>query len=338
MFRFGSGDDEPTDAHPVARLYAHAGREVDRLWRRRALYPAVVDFHQANAGAVVHSGEQSGIKAWRQDRGYGRLKVVCGRETGRGNFRGLRRIILPVVIGNEKRSITVSKLQGWIGQRRRDTSGSQTGAKAAHDDSVIARVVTQNEACDDDVATCRAESTCADIGQLRQGGLTEVVDFEQGHTCDVTRGCWCGRRARGWRPAGCGSDHDVIDPHTRHARRDAAVVGGCPPFQLDILSTGCGRQVDCCRDVGWRGCRPTGKPTPGRSTGERIAKVRRDSASVAAGDEAAPSGKDVSKRSAVDFDLENHAIETGGSIGFHVEEVLERQYAATRRKRDGRRN
>ena len=41
------------------------------------------------------------------------------REAGSGYYRCLRRIILPVVIPDQERSITVAQLQRWIGQRIR---------------------------------------------------------------------------------------------------------------------------------------------------------------------------------------------------------------------------
>ena len=81
-------------------------------------FRAVVNFHQADAGAAVQSGEQSGIKARWQDCGYGSLEVVRRREPRGGDFRSLGRIVLPIVIGNEKCSIFIPKLQGWIGQRK----------------------------------------------------------------------------------------------------------------------------------------------------------------------------------------------------------------------------
>jgi hypothetical protein len=43
--------------------------------------PAIVDFDQADASAVVQSREQRGVKARRQCRGYGRLEVIARRQT-----------------------------------------------------------------------------------------------------------------------------------------------------------------------------------------------------------------------------------------------------------------
>jgi hypothetical protein len=42
----------------VNRRNPNGGDEVDSLW------PAIVNFDQANAGAVVLSGQQRGVSAW----------------------------------------------------------------------------------------------------------------------------------------------------------------------------------------------------------------------------------------------------------------------------------
>jgi hypothetical protein len=54
--------------------------ETDRvflLW-----HSAVVDFHHADAGAIVHPSEKSGVSARRERRRYSRLEAVCGRQAG----------------------------------------------------------------------------------------------------------------------------------------------------------------------------------------------------------------------------------------------------------------
>ena len=75
-----------------------------------------------------------------------------GRQTCGDEFRGLGRVILPVVIRKEKRSIVVAQLQRWIGQGVRHTQGSQARSDPAHDNPVIAGAVAQDEARNDDVA------------------------------------------------------------------------------------------------------------------------------------------------------------------------------------------
>ena len=57
-----------------------AKREESISFLRRGLLRApVVDFHQADASAVVQAGKQRRVKARRQRRGYGRFKVVGRR-------------------------------------------------------------------------------------------------------------------------------------------------------------------------------------------------------------------------------------------------------------------
>src|ERR1022692_1326128 len=110
--------------------------------------PEIVDFDQTDASAVVHSREQRGVKPRRQSRRYARLQIVCRLETVGNEFRSLCRVILPVVIRDEKHSITVAQLQRWIGQRVSHTKGRQARTKASRYDSVHAAVVAQDEARD----------------------------------------------------------------------------------------------------------------------------------------------------------------------------------------------
>src|SRR5437763_4923518 len=69
-------------------------------------HPEVVDFDQANARA---SREQRGVESRWQCRDYARLEVVCRRQTGSGQLRGLSRVVLPVVIRDQKRSIAIAQ-------------------------------------------------------------------------------------------------------------------------------------------------------------------------------------------------------------------------------------
>src|SRR5688572_27218807 len=86
------------------------------LVKRLGPAAAVVDFHQTNAGTVVHSREQRGVKARRQRGGDAGLQLICRGQTSRGQFRRLSLVILPIVIPDEKRSVAVAQLQRWIGQ------------------------------------------------------------------------------------------------------------------------------------------------------------------------------------------------------------------------------
>ena len=92
-----------------------------------ALRPEVVDFDHADASAVVQSREQRGVKARRQRRGDARPRLFVGARPA-AVICGLRRVILPVVVREQERSITVAQLQGWIGQRVRHTKTNKAGA------------------------------------------------------------------------------------------------------------------------------------------------------------------------------------------------------------------
>jgi hypothetical protein len=103
---------------------------------RSGLLTAVVNLDQADAGAVVQSREQRGVKTRRQRGRNTRLKVVSRRKTRSSELRGLSRVILPVVIRNNERSIAVAQLERWIDQRARHTKGSQARSDTARDNSV----------------------------------------------------------------------------------------------------------------------------------------------------------------------------------------------------------
>ena len=90
-------------------------------------------------------------KARRQRRGYGGLEVVCRRQTRGGDLRGLRRVILPVVIRAEKRSISIAQCQRMKPAMTMLSTRADEGARAQ-------------------------------VGQFRVNSLVEVVDFDQGDT------------------------------------------------------------------------------------------------------------------------------------------------------------
>src|SRR6476620_8895933 len=117
---------------------------VVTLWRA-----AVVDLDQAYAGGIVYSSEQCSVRARWQRRGDGGLQWTCRRQTGSDKLGGLGGIVLPVVIGHQKHSIAVTQLERWIGQRITHSCRAETGADAAHHDSVIAAVSAENESRDD---------------------------------------------------------------------------------------------------------------------------------------------------------------------------------------------
>ena len=92
---------------------------------------AVVDFDHADASGVALSREQRGVLARPQRYRYAGLRCVCRGETRGGQFRRLRRVILPVVIRGQERSVAVAQLQRWIGQSIRH-SEEQSGSPQCH--------------------------------------------------------------------------------------------------------------------------------------------------------------------------------------------------------------
>lgn len=61
----------------------------------------VVDFNEANSGPIVYPRKQRRIKTRRKRRRQGGFQIIRRRETRRGEFRGLSRIILPIVVSEE---------------------------------------------------------------------------------------------------------------------------------------------------------------------------------------------------------------------------------------------
>ena len=149
------------------------------------------------------------------------------------------------------------------------------------------------------------------------------------------RWSWCRSRCRRWRwsrgwswsrwqtttDEEGGGHRDVINPHARCARCDAAVVSGSTPLQLNRLPGGGGRQIDLRRDVGWRRSRPARETAPGHASADRISARGRDVGVVSANDKGTTSCDNVAKCSAVDANLKHHAV----AAELHVVEVLEGQ-------------
>ncbi|PYJ10181.1 MAG: hypothetical protein DMF06_07070 [Verrucomicrobia bacterium] len=123
--------------------------------------------------------EQNGVGTRRQSRGNGGFEVIRRREAGGGNDGGLGRIVLPVVIGEQKRSLTVPELQDWISQHSRHASSSEAGAEAPDDERVITSRVAQGESRNDDILAGADHGAGAQVGQFRRESLTEIVDFDQ---------------------------------------------------------------------------------------------------------------------------------------------------------------
>ena len=68
----------------------------------------MVNFHQTVSNAAIQPCQQRRVGTRRQRRSYPRLKWVWQRQTRRGNERRLDRVILPIVIRPDERSITVA--------------------------------------------------------------------------------------------------------------------------------------------------------------------------------------------------------------------------------------
>ena len=71
--------------------------------------------------------KERGVETRWQCRSYARLQWISRRQARCGQFRGLIWIILPVVIRDEERSVLVTQLQRWIGQRVRHTKAVRLG-------------------------------------------------------------------------------------------------------------------------------------------------------------------------------------------------------------------
>ena len=134
------------------------------------------------AGGVIQPGKDRGVNPGRKRRSYGRFEIVDRRETRSGQFGGLSRIVLPVIISEEESSIPIAQLQRGIFQQIGHTRGGEAGSEAANYDSVRSGVVTQDEARDNDIAACPDKGTGTDVGQFRGGFVIEVVDFDQADT------------------------------------------------------------------------------------------------------------------------------------------------------------
>ena len=122
-------------------------------------------------------------KARRQRRGYAGLQWVCRRQTRSGQFRGLRRVILPVVVAQARSAPLLSRSSSvGLASAFGTPKAVRLGPIPRSDNPVIAAVVAQDEARDHDVVARADKGPRADIGQLRQNGLTQVVDFNQADT------------------------------------------------------------------------------------------------------------------------------------------------------------
>src|SRR5204863_10039986 len=103
---------------------------------------------QADPSAVVQSRQQRRVQARGQRCSDGCLQVVPRCKSCRGNQGGMACVILPVVIGDENRSVRVTQLQCWIEQRIYDSTRSEARANATRNNTVRA-AGAEDEARDD---------------------------------------------------------------------------------------------------------------------------------------------------------------------------------------------
>ena len=149
---------------------------------------AVVDFDHTDAGAAGGARQQRCVKPRRQRGGDAGFQWARRRQAGRGNFRGLNRIFLPVVIRNQDRTIAVAQFQIRIGQRAGHAQCRKAGANAAHDHSIESarlRRLAQEEAGNYHVVTGADKGPGAQVRHLRFRSLIEIVDFDQGNAGGV---------------------------------------------------------------------------------------------------------------------------------------------------------
>ena len=108
--------------------------------------------------------------------------MVCQRQTRGGKFRRLSRVILPVVVRNQERSITVAQLQSRIRQPVRDSRRREAGANTTHHDPVTTAGPPSIKPAITMLSPVPTKARGTNIGQLRGGFCVEVIDFNQGDT------------------------------------------------------------------------------------------------------------------------------------------------------------
>src|SRR5204862_7780237 len=107
---------------------------------------------------------------------YRSLATVHRRETCPGDFRCLGRVILPVVIRDQERSVIITKLQRWVLEQGRAAAPARYARVDTTDHNVVAAVVTgQDDARDDNGVTRGDKSAGADVGQFGRDGRTKIV-------------------------------------------------------------------------------------------------------------------------------------------------------------------
>src|SRR6476620_12729848 len=89
-------------------------------------------------------------------------------------------VVLPVVVGSDRRSVGVVDCENGIAERLAYTKGTQRGTKGAHDDGCASHV-SNNKSTNEHVIACVNETATADVPQFRvKPGPVKFVNFGQG--------------------------------------------------------------------------------------------------------------------------------------------------------------
>ena len=143
--------------------------------------PEVVHFYQPHPCGGVRPGATPCI-----DPATGSLlsqpQEVLKRQSCRSNDCSLARVILPVVVRGQERSIGVVQLKGRIGQHTRLFPQAARLGPIPRTMMLYHRCRSKDEARDHDVSARAHKRARADIGQFRVRCWIQIVNFHQGHS------------------------------------------------------------------------------------------------------------------------------------------------------------
>src|SRR5205085_11849185 len=136
------------DHHVLRGPDKTAGADIGELRIGSAV--GVVDFNNAYSGALVLAGEDGGISRGLQGDRNSRFLWIAGGEREIRQLRGLRRIILPIVVRQYQRAVARPKLEGGIGQEASNAEGGE-GRPESSDRHAFGGVPVDDEPRDEDV-------------------------------------------------------------------------------------------------------------------------------------------------------------------------------------------
>src|SRR4051812_26967804 len=99
---------------------------TDALWAGAP----VVNFDDGVARATAQAREDRGVGARREGHCNRGFSSVAGREPGGGDFGGVRRIILPVVVCVKENAIAIVQFKRRILERIRNAGRSEARSQA----------------------------------------------------------------------------------------------------------------------------------------------------------------------------------------------------------------